>query len=339
MYAANPSTETTNTMKNVSLCLVEDLAGFPPSNHFFHIAEHLIAAWVELNEQHIRPSSVRSVCYMRGPQARSSRLAASTQLNALSLPERSMGGLYASLLFPAAHISGLTCSHTANCSVSSSRAGHPTRGINKMYASFIGRFQTYSWMWGMQFAPLAEDLKRGGVNVLYIDRQGTTNRKLPVTMHQQIVALMREIGAQPPWGPTRMENLPVRKQAVLAARADVMIGGHGNGLTHQLAMRPGGFVCEIFHNFPYQFDYWTLAVAMQHQYILLWNGVVTSPVKMRLGQHHKDTRLGTALEFSSETLDDLRRWLSYATFMRGGSTPRPLMSREPVAEFDAGRGD
>lgn len=41
-----------------------------------------------------------------------------------------------------------------------------------------------------------------------------------------------------------MEKLSKREQMALATRADVVLGVHGNGMTNEIWMKPGGAVIE-----------------------------------------------------------------------------------------------
>lgn len=101
----------------------------------------------------------------------------------------------------------------------------------------------------------------------------------------------------------------MEEQLAIARTTDVLIGVHGNGLTHQLFMRPHGFVCEIFPHWKkgHHFDYQYLAKMMGHEYLAVsdGNGVTAT----RWGLRHNGTGWGpgTSLEplFGMSSTSDL----------------------------------
>ncbi|KAF9256407.1 hypothetical protein L218DRAFT_936707 [Marasmius fiardii PR-910] len=71
----------------------------------------------------------------------------------------------------------------------------------------------------------------------------------------------------------RMEEFTLKQQIELAARTTIMLGVHGNGLTHQLWMTPSAksTVIEIFIPQGYAFDYEILARNLGHRHYAIWD--------------------------------------------------------------------
>lgn len=109
--------------------------------------------------------------------------------------------------------------------------------------------------------------KHAGVPVVvYINRQ-LTNRRL---IDGDAEALLKQMDKLNNEGVIEfynavMEELPRVQQFCLALKADVMFGVHGNGLSHQLWMKPGSGVFEIMGE-GFARDYAILAEMMGHEY-------------------------------------------------------------------------
>ncbi|KGB75388.2 hypothetical protein CNBG_1226 [Cryptococcus deuterogattii R265] len=118
---------------------------------------------------------------------------------------------------------------------------------------------------------MAEDCnpqrERAGVPVVvYINRQ-LTKRRL---VDEDAKALLEQMAKLDKEGViefhnAQMEKLPRVQQFCLALRADIMFGVHGNGLSHQLWMKPGSGVLEIMAE-GFARDYAILAEMMGHEY-------------------------------------------------------------------------
>ncbi|KAL7409803.1 hypothetical protein BDY24DRAFT_401821 [Mrakia frigida] len=70
-----------------------------------------------------------------------------------------------------------------------------------------------------------------------------------------------------------MELMTKEEQFALAGRTTVMLGVHGNGLTHQLWMDPTPFstVIEIFIDQGLNYDYALPAQVLGHKHYALWS--------------------------------------------------------------------
>jgi hypothetical protein len=75
----------------------------------------------------------------------------------------------------------------------------------------------------------------------------------------------------------KFEDLSFEKQMAVARSADVLIGVHGNGLTHALLMRPHRAVVEIFPTKEFRPSYYLLSRAMGHTYLCIYDGKPTVP--------------------------------------------------------------
>ncbi|KAJ4468696.1 hypothetical protein J3R30DRAFT_3384682 [Lentinula aciculospora] len=117
--------------------------------------------------------------------------------------------------------------------------------------------------------------------VTYISRQGG-RRSLTDKDHERLVRTLFELQTEglcqveiP-----KMQKLSLKQQIELASRTTIMIGVHGNGLTHQLWMpsSPRSTVIEIFIPEGYLFDYEFLARNVGHSHYAVWNDTyITTP--------------------------------------------------------------
>lgn len=74
-------------------------------------------------------------------------------------------------------------------------------------------------------------------------RQAAAKRRLTPEAHADLIAAIRDIPSVELHVP-QMELLSKRDQMRLISQADVIIGVHGNGLTNEIWMKPGGAVIE-----------------------------------------------------------------------------------------------
>lgn len=74
-------------------------------------------------------------------------------------------------------------------------------------------------------------------------RQGASKRRLTPQAHGDLVAAIRSL-PDVELHVAQMERLSKRDQMALISRADVVVGVHGNGLTNEIWMKPGGAVIE-----------------------------------------------------------------------------------------------
>ncbi|RSH87846.1 uncharacterized protein EHS24_000364 [Apiotrichum porosum] len=108
--------------------------------------------------------------------------------------------------------------------------------------------------------------------VTYIDRQKTARRLLP-DCHEDLVKSLQALhdNGDIEFVHAQMEFIERTEQFCLAARTDIMVGVHGNGLSHQLWMKPGSGVLEIMMPDSFLRDYSILAELMSHEYYAVHN--------------------------------------------------------------------
>ncbi|KZT55619.1 hypothetical protein CALCODRAFT_421035, partial [Calocera cornea HHB12733] len=110
--------------------------------------------------------------------------------------------------------------------------------------------------------------------VTYISRQGT-KRRLVEEDHDALVAALE--AGQESLGydlrVVRMEDLAKAEQVALAAQTTIMLGVHGNGLTHLLwmARSPRSALLEVHYPGAFRVDYEVAAKQLGHQYRGFWN--------------------------------------------------------------------
>eukprot|EP00977_Amphora_coffeiformis_P017809 scaffold5944_cov101-Amphora_coffeaeformis.AAC.5 len=112
----------------------------------------------------------------------------------------------------------------------------------------------------------------------YIDRQ-QTNRRLPDKFHMWLVAYLRRHPAVE-FVHLRMERYAAAAQIQLAQGLDMMVGVHGNGLSHEFWMKPASYVLEMYWDFSFQYDYASAAQLMNHTYRGLHNGQILDAARI-----------------------------------------------------------
>ena len=112
----------------------------------------------------------------------------------------------------------------------------------------------------------------------YIDRQ-QTNRRLPDTFHMWLVQYLRQHPAVE-FVHIRMERYAAVAQIQLAQKLDMIVGVHGNGLSHQLWMKPSSYVFEMYWDFTFHYDYASMAQLMNHTYRGLYNGQILDAARI-----------------------------------------------------------
>jgi len=82
-----------------------------------------------------------------------------------------------------------------------------------------------------------------------------------------------------------MEEYSFEEQVNFANATDLLVGVHGNGLTHAAFMKPHRAVCEIYPTgTEFQWDYYTLSKMMGHEYMCMFDGDVVPPSTFTLGR-------------------------------------------------------
>mmetsp|Transcript_5899 Transcript_5899/g.12422 ORF Transcript_5899/g.12422 Transcript_5899/m.12422 type:complete len:540 (-) Transcript_5899:753-2372(-) len=152
--------------------------------------------------------------------------------------------------------------------------------IHKIFTNYVGHFPAQAWHDRVQ-----EGLRRATrensksttpskIQVCYIDRQNT-KRRLPSFFHDW---LLEYVGNHDEMDllHLHMEQFEPLDQVRVASTCQVMMGGHGNGLSHSVWMKPKSFVVEFFFRYSFQYDYASLAQLMDHRYFTLFEGTLPS---------------------------------------------------------------
>lgn len=172
--------------------------------------------------------------------------------------------------------------------------------IRKMWWRHMDHFPAQAWHANLarqlQIAPTmmtsdpgssssSNNTTKNIIRIGYMDRQGT-GRNLPRVFHRSILLYLQRLQKHSPYSDVtiefhhlhNMEKLQPLQQARIAASLDILVGAHGNGLSHMFFMKPGGAVLEIFWEFTnFKYDYATAAQMMHHDYVCLYNGRPIDP--------------------------------------------------------------
>ncbi|CAK5272741.1 unnamed protein product, partial [Mycena citricolor] len=111
--------------------------------------------------------------------------------------------------------------------------------------------------------------------VTYVPRQRYPKRKLRDADHETLLVAMRELEREGlcEFQVAENEVVAVQDQIAMASRTTIMLGVHGNGLTHELWMPPSpqSTIIEIFSPQGYVYDYELLARNLGHKHYAIWN--------------------------------------------------------------------
>ena len=163
--------------------------------------------------------------------------------------------------------------------------------VNKMFLKSIAHFNQFDWYQRIISSSLPLQKvsinPKKQLNVIYIDRQATM-RKLSSNGHTDFVNHMQMFteAHNKEHGDTetinfnivKFENYTFEQQFNMVKHADVLIGVHGNGMTHQLLMHPRRYVIEIFpyikgSQLSWVYDYYFFSLLMGHRYLCIHNGM------------------------------------------------------------------
>jgi hypothetical protein len=148
---------------------------------------------------------------------------------------------------------------------------------NKMIMKGILPFPTHAWSL-IFHPPKRNNTSNPKIVVAYIDRQ-KTGRRLRQEDHEFLISFC-ESCPHFDFHVYKMEEYDFSTQMALAAKVDILIGVHGNGLTHCMFMKPKSFVIECFVETQkrYLFDYNFLAKTMTQTYFCMIHGQWVCPL-------------------------------------------------------------
>nr|XP_019012033.1 uncharacterized protein I206_02871 [Kwoniella pini CBS 10737]OCF50814.1 hypothetical protein I206_02871 [Kwoniella pini CBS 10737] len=149
-------------------------------------------------------------------------------------------------------------------------------GLTSLFSGYRNNFLDY-----MEIQPLQRG-KAGMAlyevpNIIYVDRQASGRRLVPEA-HRDLLLILRDLEraglARTVVG--KLEEMSYEDQIKLFAGADIVIGVHGNGLTHQVWMAPGGILIEVFPSGVFLRDYQVVSQVVGHEHVaILDNHVYT----------------------------------------------------------------
>ncbi|OCF41270.1 hypothetical protein I317_04928 [Kwoniella heveanensis CBS 569] len=171
------------------------------------------------------------------------------------------------------------------------RAGQEVKYWNKANADLPLLNVTREWMDPLrnQIKKLVQtegcEVKRNDPEVpvvVYVNRQ-LTGRRLVDADAAELLEEMEKLDAEGviEFHNAFMEKIPRTDQFCLALRSDIMFGVHGNGLSHQLWMKPGSGVMEIMPTTGFARDYAILGEMMGHEYYAIHHNATFPPDQWR----------------------------------------------------------
>tara|TARA_R110002096_G_scaffold393812_3_gene588893 strand:+ start:6627 stop:7466 length:840 start_codon:yes stop_codon:yes gene_type:complete len=146
--------------------------------------------------------------------------------------------------------------------------------VNKTWIKYMKFFDEWKWSRMIGTPPCTQ----GKPVVTYINRQNDPKgRILTPGVHDKLVKYLSDRD-DIKFLNLRMENFNFEEQVKFMQNTDLLIGVHGNGLTHAAFMPPHSSVCEIFiPGIQFHWDYYTLAKMMGHEYMCMFNAMPTPP--------------------------------------------------------------
>ncbi|KZV88453.1 hypothetical protein EXIGLDRAFT_696691 [Exidia glandulosa HHB12029] len=112
--------------------------------------------------------------------------------------------------------------------------------------------------------------------ITYISRQRGRRRKLRDADHDKLVLALEQLAVTRGWefSVVDAQDMPPEKQLEIFARSTILLGVHGNGLTHMMFMPPvpKATVIELFYPGGLTHDYeWPARRAFQFKHFAVWN--------------------------------------------------------------------
>eukprot|EP00290_Baffinella_frigidus_P005870 CAMPEP_0180138354 /NCGR_PEP_ID=MMETSP0986-20121125/12823_1 /TAXON_ID=697907 /ORGANISM="non described non described, Strain CCMP2293" /LENGTH=875 /DNA_ID=CAMNT_0022080121 /DNA_START=217 /DNA_END=2845 /DNA_ORIENTATION=+ len=241
-------TKSTDSVRHIerAIMITDFLPKYEP--HLYHMLENMLGAWATLD--HFLPADVER----------------HTWPEFLILPQNNqqefgIGGATISLIhaiFPRIRImdedrftkiSSVGSGVQLREVVASDRSGCDHGGVNQMIAAMTPHLPKHTWKMAKVVCGSCLALyprARGQPTVTFVDRQMAGNRRLDHKISRELLWLL---GTRAPFFTSqwvRFESLSFCQQIKLAASSDVLMGVHGNGLSHALWVSRPGALIEIF---------------------------------------------------------------------------------------------
>eukprot|EP00802_Teleaulax_amphioxeia_P001865 Tamp_01867.p1 GENE.Tamp_01867~~Tamp_01867.p1 ORF type:complete len:1322 (+),score=37.69 Tamp_01867:148-4113(+) len=226
-----------------AIMITDFIPKFTP--HLYHMLENLVGIWATSRAFMVNASShANEPTWLLLPQNTRSELAESTRELIL-------------LMFPGIRV--LDQIDFRRCSprqlfsfskmVASDRSAADHGGVNQMITGISSRLPQFmpsmvSTVLRNAGLPL-EQTASDAITITFVDRQGSHNRRLGREHSKNLLWLLGTTDPRIRVHWTRFELLSLREQIVKAADTDVLVGVHGNGLSHVLWIRKPGALVEI----------------------------------------------------------------------------------------------
>jgi hypothetical protein len=232
--------------------------------HYFHFMELLWVAIVKLEQSGADPKSVTTISV---PQWKG---------DSWKGKEQPHNEWILSKVFPNAIVNDVD---DTDAGLVVDRNDYPSGKINKTWRLFIREFNPHYWH-ALVKVPIATFKKPV---VTYINRQSSKNRRLSDQMHCTLVQFLKGV-PDIEFRNVSMEKHSFETQVAIVQETDLLIGVHGNGLTHAAFMKPHRNVVEIFvPGITFHWDYYTTSKMMGHEYTCIFNGSPALPYMFTMG--------------------------------------------------------
>ncbi|WVQ93445.1 hypothetical protein IAU59_000519 [Kwoniella sp. CBS 9459] len=116
------------------------------------------------------------------------------------------------------------------------------------------------------------------VNLVYVNRQAS-NRRFSPAIHQALLEGLYGLRGDLQHVKIKvkeavLEHYSIEDQVALFANADIIVGIHGNGLSHEVWMPPGGIVIEILPPSTFRYDFAPVSQVLGHGHIIWRNDTI-----------------------------------------------------------------
>ncbi|CAB9527734.1 Inherit from opiNOG: EGF domain-specific O-linked N-acetylglucosamine (GlcNAc) transferase [Seminavis robusta] len=157
------------------------------------------------------------------------------------------------------------------------RCDHMALGVMHAKLSNPGYFPSEAWSkdiaQGLKDTTSSLEQKEKDKNkfvACYIDRQNNA-RRMPDEEHEWLVQTLTD-HPDVSFRHLHMERYPALEQFRISHTCNMMIGVHGNGLSHMLWMPKGSWVVEYWWDTDFVWCYGVLALLMNHDFRAFWRG-------------------------------------------------------------------
>ncbi|WRT65744.1 uncharacterized protein IL334_002692 [Kwoniella shivajii] len=119
--------------------------------------------------------------------------------------------------------------------------------------------------------------------IIFVERQ-ETNRRLDKVAYEGLLQVLEQFQSEEKAiiALPHLPELSFKEQVDSVKDADIIIGVHGNGLTHQMWMPEGGVVIELFVPNSFLRDYQVLSHALGHRHIAIWDDRILPETEWQL---------------------------------------------------------